>query len=166
MFTIKFYSSDGYRQRIYEAESFSILRPVNDLSGVQAEITMHGVAGDDPWLRIDIGPDEVPHDGPQRYGKAIIENRNGKTTEIVAMPFPSSPRGQLGEATAPPDESALQRLPYDLASDIRYCMEMATPSKEAARLRAALDRQLVAVDAKPRGPFLDGLAEIRKGGNY
>ena len=165
MFTIKFYSSDGYRQRIYEAESFSILRPVNDLAGVQAEITMHGVAGEDPWLRVDIGPDDVPHGGPQRYGKAIIENRNGKTTEIVAMPFPSStPRGQDGHATAPPDESALQRLPHDLAASIRRACQAARMVPEAAddaeiAIRA-FARHKVAVD------FLSGLAEVRKGGNY
>jgi len=86
MFTIKFYSDDGYRQIIKEAESFTILR-ANDGTG-EAEITLHrknpaedvrydikhnlpGAPAGDPW--------------PARFGKAIIENASGRTTEIVAL---------------------------------------------------------------------------------
>jgi hypothetical protein len=90
MFTIKFYSGDGCRQIIREAESFTILRSP-DVSGA-AEITLHQKAGD--GCRIDIGddgPDGLKRsDGwPPVFAKAIIENSAGKTTEIVGQSGPS-----------------------------------------------------------------------------
>lgn len=90
MFTIKFYSSDGCRQIIREAESFTILRSpkLNDWS---AEITMHQKSGESS--RIDIaedGPEAParPEGWPAVFAKAIIENSAGKTTEIVGLSHP------------------------------------------------------------------------------
>lgn len=83
MFTAKFYSGDGSRQIIREAESFTILR---DESG-GAEITLHQKNSADD-CRIDVA-DDGPN-GPKRcegwpmvYGKVIIENAAGRTTEII-----------------------------------------------------------------------------------
>jgi hypothetical protein len=89
MFTIKFYSGDGCRQVIKEADSFTILRsPHSDDDGT-AEITLHQKNQADD-CRIDIA-DNGPN-GPNRaegwppvYGKAIIENAAGRTTEIVCL---------------------------------------------------------------------------------
>lgn len=84
MFTIKFYSESGFRQRILEAESFTILR---DQSG-GAEITLHQKNSNDD-IRMDVRGDasDVPS-GPPTYNRAIIENAAGKTTEIVTpSPF-------------------------------------------------------------------------------
>ena len=53
MFTIKLYSSNGYRQRILEAESFTILRGGDDGG---AEITLHQKNGAED-NRYDIGDD-------------------------------------------------------------------------------------------------------------
>jgi hypothetical protein len=82
MFTIKFYSADGYRQVIKQAESFTILR----IKDGTAEITLHQKnQGDD--CRIDIADDVERHTAgcPARYGKAIIENAAGRTTEIIVL---------------------------------------------------------------------------------
>jgi hypothetical protein len=101
MFTIKFYSGDGFRQVIKEAESFTVLRE-NDGTG-EAEITLHQRnPGEDS--RYDIKPqlDEASSVAvPQRFAKAIIENLAGRTTEIIAlnpmgpahvkMPLPNAP---------------------------------------------------------------------------
>jgi hypothetical protein len=79
MFTIKLYADQGYRQRIIEAESFTLLRP----SDGSVEITLHGVRlnGEMMDCRFDLGAppraDNLPWD------KAIIENAHGKTTEII-----------------------------------------------------------------------------------
>lgn len=91
MFTIKFYSEDGCRQRIYEAQSFTILRAPKDSTGpgpawtVDAEITLHQKSqGED--FRVDIGHDikgNRPLLWPPLYQKAIIENASGRTTEII-----------------------------------------------------------------------------------
>lgn len=92
MFTIKFYSGDGCRQIIREAESFTILRcpPGND-DGT-AEITLHQKDGSRD-SRIDIADDSKQPDGwPPRYAKAIIENSFGKTTEIVSLGIMAQPR--------------------------------------------------------------------------
>lgn len=93
MFTIKFYSNDGFRQVIKEAESFTILRSRPGGDG-GAEITMHQKNGES--RRFDIA-DDGPN-GPKRgdgwppcFGKAIIENAAGRTTEIIALlPFPEA----------------------------------------------------------------------------
>ena len=89
MFTIKFYSGDGCRQIIKEAESFTILRnrPGPDDDG-SAEITLHQKSGDD--TRYDIkpdgtGPEPFGYSGPIRFQSAIIENSAGKTTEMVSL---------------------------------------------------------------------------------
>jgi hypothetical protein len=87
MFTIKFYSGDGCRQIIREAESFTILRcPPGDDDGV-AEITLHQKLGFED-RRIDIGDDgpngpKRPDGWPPLFAKAIIENSSGRTTEII-----------------------------------------------------------------------------------
>lgn len=85
MFTIKFYSSDGCRQIIEQADSFTVLRSAGRPIGIQdadAEITMHRKHGDDN--RIDIGGSAITPEGyPPRFAKAIIENAAGKTTEII-----------------------------------------------------------------------------------
>lgn len=84
MFTIKFYSDNGYRQRILEAESFTVLRGASD----GAEITMHQKSGE--GLRLDILPTTAPviEGHPPFYQKAIIENAAGRTTEII-VPCPA-----------------------------------------------------------------------------
>jgi hypothetical protein len=88
MFTIKFYTSDGYRQVIKEAESFTILRD-NDGTG-EAEITLHQKIPHEDH-RYDIKPPLMEASEtyvPPRFGKAIIENSSGRTTEIIALnPF-------------------------------------------------------------------------------
>lgn len=83
MFTIKFYSHDGCRQVIEQADSFTILRsPIGSKEDYSAEITMHRKNGDS--MRLDIGTDGPLRDGwPPVFAKAIIENAAGKTTEIV-----------------------------------------------------------------------------------
>jgi hypothetical protein len=82
MFTAKFYSDNGYRQRIVSAESFTILRGDNGT----AEITLHQKNQTDD-ARVDINWDEAPRDSymPPVYQKVIIENATGKTTEIIAL---------------------------------------------------------------------------------
>lgn len=84
MFTIKFYSDNGYRQRILEAESFTVLRGDGD----GAEITLHQKNGtEDSRIDIrDVDP-EKPRDPnwPPVYQSAIIENAAGKTTEIIGF---------------------------------------------------------------------------------
>lgn len=91
MFTIKFYSGDGCRQIIREAESFTILRGGIGSDDDGAEISIHQKNGES--CRIDIA-DDGPN-GPKRaegwppaYAKAIIENAAGRTTEIVALGGP------------------------------------------------------------------------------
>lgn len=92
MFTIKFYSADGSRQIIQEAESFTVLRG----SG-EAEITLHKRSPLED-CRFDIKEEpsiEKPfgYDGPPRFGKAIIENAVGRTTEIIIIrPLPGGVR--------------------------------------------------------------------------
>jgi hypothetical protein len=87
MFTIKFYSGDGFRQVIEEADSFTILRSVHDEDG-SAEITLHRKSGES--VRRDIGDESKPLEAhwPPRFNKAIIENSAGKTTEIIGLPGP------------------------------------------------------------------------------
>lgn len=85
MFTIKFYRDDGYRQRILEAESFTILR---DQMG-NAEITLHrqpGPNGEYRDERFDINHSDPQCSGmPERFDRAVIENALGKTSEIVTV---------------------------------------------------------------------------------
>lgn len=116
MFTIKFYSGDGCRQIILEAESFTILRcPPGHDDGV-AEITLHqkGAIED---RRIDVGDDS--HNGPKRpdgwpplFAKAIIENSAGKTTEIIFAGVMARP------SQRPRDVSVIESINAALA-DIR-----------------------------------------------
>lgn len=82
MFTLKLYADDGFRQRIVECESFTVLRPTN----CAPEITCHGVRDQGAWhdIRFDIvGNSQSEHEPEFRWDKAILENSNGKTTEIV-----------------------------------------------------------------------------------
>jgi hypothetical protein len=82
MFTIKFYDTapNHYRQVIKAAESFTILK--NDDGS--AEITLHQKnAEDDRRYDINCRPDG---EGPiQRFEGAIIENANGKTTQMIGV---------------------------------------------------------------------------------
>lgn len=102
MFTIKFYSNDGYRSIIKEAESFTILRGGDG----GAEITLHQKNSLDD-SRIDIG-DDGPNgptrlsDWPPVYGKAIIENSAGKTTEIICVrTYTGPPQPSIGNMSVP-----------------------------------------------------------------
>jgi len=101
MFTVKLYRDNGARQRVYEAESFTILRPCSEKQGQWAEITAHRKSGDD--IRFDIG--DTPHD-PEGgvWEKAILENALGRTTEIIAFSTPFShsgpPRAGAAKAAA------------------------------------------------------------------
>lgn len=99
MFTIKFYSSDGYRSIIKEAESLTVLRGGDG----GAEITLHQKTGDS--CRIDIEGQEPrprPEGWPPVYGKAIIENSAGKTTEVIwAMTYKGAPAPHLGNLSLP-----------------------------------------------------------------
>lgn len=97
MFTIKFYSGDGCRQIIREAESFTILRPPLGEDGT-AEITLHQKVGFES-SRIDIGDERVqrPEGWPPIFAKAIIENSFGRTTEVVGSRGPMPIMGRSGE---------------------------------------------------------------------
>lgn len=84
MLTLKVYADNGFRTRIIECESVSVIRPGN----CSVEITCHGIRCNGDWTdrRFDIvGVDYAPREGddPFRWEKAIIENANGKTTEII-----------------------------------------------------------------------------------
>lgn len=74
MFTVKAYTTG--KTKIYEAESFTILR-----SGDESEISMHMLHGID--VRIDVGEGDRPDGWPPFFDRVIIENSNGKTTEII-----------------------------------------------------------------------------------
>lgn len=76
MFTLKFYTNDLALTRIFEAESLTILR----FDGA-SEITLHQRVGDD--FRIDVSSATPAEGCPRVFQKAIIENSNGKTTEII-----------------------------------------------------------------------------------
>lgn len=95
MFTIKLKTGDGCREVIKEAESFTILRPGNEIPGDDdgAEITLHHSSGSS---RYDILPslhDPRPEGWPPVFQVAFIENAAGKTVEIVGTRGPTpSPR--------------------------------------------------------------------------
>ena len=81
MFTIKLYSQSGFRQRIFEAQSFTILR--NEDGG--AEITIHQKNGADD-KRYDVEEDcPRPVGYPEVFQRATIENMAGKTTEVISI---------------------------------------------------------------------------------
>ncbi len=86
MFTIKFYSDNGGRQRILEAESLTILRCGEvTVGGGEAEITLHQKnQSDDCRYDIDVAP-APDYVGPPIFQKVIIENSAGKTTEIIQL---------------------------------------------------------------------------------
>lgn len=92
MFTLKLYASDGAIIRIYEAESFTVLRcnqgQSNGPCHEWSEITSHLKAGE--GLRADIGDSPYQPDGGV-WQKAIIENASGRTTQIIGN-FGPSPR--------------------------------------------------------------------------
>ena len=89
MFTIKLYTNSGFRQRIIEAESFTVMRTSRGSSNTPtqqwAEITAH-LKGDD-GIRFDIGPSPSEPSGGV-WEKAIIENSAGRTTEIIGQDQP------------------------------------------------------------------------------
>lgn len=87
MFTIKFYGDFGSRIRILTAQSFTVLR----ISGGH-EITVHQKNGMDdarydvkePWPEATTS-DQQASQWPVRFQRAIIENENGKTTDIFQV---------------------------------------------------------------------------------
>jgi len=90
MFTIKLYMGGGWRQRIYEAESFTVLREYeSEITGGplggHAEITAHLKGGES--IRFDIGDSPYEPAGG-KWEKAIIENAAGRTTEIIGNHIP------------------------------------------------------------------------------
>ena len=90
MFTIKFYTELGSRIRIRTAQSFTILESRDGW-----EISLHqkdGSSGGDsrvdvkaPWPEA-ITSDDQAKQWPERFQRAIIENENGKTTDIFNAP--------------------------------------------------------------------------------
>jgi len=89
MFTIKFYSGDGCRQIIREAQSFTILR--DNFGDGGAEITLHQKnPADDSRVDIKDESDRTTSWAPPCFSKAIIENSAGRTTEIIVL-RPASP---------------------------------------------------------------------------
>lgn len=79
MFTIKFYSDGGQRQKILEAESFTILRWPNR----EAEITLHQKDQNND-KRYDIKSETPPnYNGPPIFQTAVIANLEGKTIEVI-----------------------------------------------------------------------------------
>lgn len=94
MFTIKLYTTEGLRQRIFEAESFTILqcdklyeddgKPIIPI--YWSEVTAHVKSGDD--MRFDIGSSPY-HPNGGVWEKCIIENSAGRTTQIIG---PNAPK--------------------------------------------------------------------------
>lgn len=76
MFTVKLYQNE--KSRILEAESFTIVRTT-----IGAEITLHQK---DPAkdARYDVGSTKGDNEPTDYYDRAIIENMNGKTTEMIS----------------------------------------------------------------------------------
>lgn len=96
MFTIKLYRDDGFRQRIHEADDFTILRTglhpdAAPVSG-WVEITAHRKNGED--FRFDVGDSPSQPSGGV-WERAIIENAAGRTTEIIGR---HPPQGSLQNA--------------------------------------------------------------------
>lgn len=97
MLTVKLYADDGFRQRIVEAESLTVLRPQSG----DIEITCHGVRhrGETTDTKFDLLSKNVERsvgfEPDFWWSRAIIENANGKTTEIyysdTASGYSSSP---------------------------------------------------------------------------
>jgi len=83
VFTIKLYSENDCRLVIKSAESFTILRGKDDEGG-EAEITLHQKNQSDD-MRVDIKHEPNPPGWPRTFAKAIIENAQGRTTEIIAL---------------------------------------------------------------------------------
>ena len=81
MFTLKFYSDNGLRQRVLSAESLTILRAEDGA----AEVTLHQKNTNED-TRIDISWD-LPSTSyaPPTYQQVIVENAAGKTTEIITL---------------------------------------------------------------------------------
>lgn len=116
MFTIKLYKGNGFRQRLLEAESFTILR---NLESGTSEITLHrspGPNGEFRDERFDVTSASLADaDGPadddglglvsvdRRYERAIIENAAGKTTEIISLnDAPRRPPAEWGKRSKDP----------------------------------------------------------------
>lgn len=81
MFTIKFYTEDSLRCVIKSAESFTVLK---HFTPGRIEITMHQKNGDGE--RVDLFDPRTgsSDDPPIRYSRAIIENAQGRTTEVLS----------------------------------------------------------------------------------
>lgn len=86
MFTIKLYKYDGTNTRIYEAESFSVLRSPSNRAPWWAEITAH-MKDASAGIRFDVGDSPYQPSGGI-WEKAIIENAGGRTTEIIGNDVP------------------------------------------------------------------------------
>lgn len=82
MFTVKLYCQS--RLRIARADSLTVI--TEDKSGFLKGLTLHQHAtGDDEVFYVGtISPETESYVDPFRvYDRAIIENANGKTTEII-----------------------------------------------------------------------------------
>lgn len=95
MFTLKLYSHNGWRQKIVEAESFTVLRnrythpSTKSVAGeALAEITAHFKGGDGQRFDIQVAPGRDPNSPVTEWEKAIIENSAGRTTEIIGWNIP------------------------------------------------------------------------------
>lgn len=78
MMTLKLMT--GFRTRILEAESFTVLHQRDTNSDKQwAEITGHTQCGD---FRYDVGPSDHPEED-RIFERAYIENASGKTVEAI-----------------------------------------------------------------------------------
>jgi len=91
MFTIKLYKYDGANQKVFAAESFSILRGRNSGStdgpcSSWSEITAH-MKNQNDAVRFDIGDSPYQPSGGV-WERAIIENAAGRTTEIIGADQP------------------------------------------------------------------------------
>lgn len=89
MMTLKLMKDNGFRTRILEAESFTVLKSnsggTNCPTNEWAEITGHTANGD---FRYDVG--KSPHSEPDRiFDRAYIENSQGKTVEVISFNHPS-----------------------------------------------------------------------------
>lgn len=84
MITVKLYAEGDFRQRVIECESVTVLRPAN----CAIELTLHGmrVEGEISDRRFDLigHPSALtPDNDAIPWERAIIENANGKTSEII-----------------------------------------------------------------------------------
>ena len=97
MFTLKFYSADNVKTRVFDADSLTILR-----DGGDAEIILHQRIGED--FRIDVsGNNKRPAGWPPVFQRVIIESGFGRMTNrplVAAIPAELPSAEQTGQAFA------------------------------------------------------------------